>query len=340
MSNRTLTILAGGYSRRFQKKDGQWLDKALLYINNEPLLIHLLDQGNKIYDGINISVNTNSRKRDYKKIVESYLPNINIDFTVDLRKISLDGVLKGIYSTLKKRTKSSVQFIPSDRPYLDLRILRGLKVMKRGVSLLKYDNGMIEPLLSLYGAQASFPENFSQLPLSRADVPIRFSNEIQVYSINKILDRNNLSVKFFSNINIQPDIENERIEYSNSASVIIPDSVLIERERPNFTFDDTRYNKEDEIVETLIEIENYYSAFLLSFYFRKQKKISIGKYKAFGIESLKKEYDFWINNEMPFLALHSLDDLIRYFPGERKPSVNAKIKHLRKKMKIEPRRIK
>jgi len=340
MSNRTLTILAGGDSRRFQKKDGQWLDKALLYINNEPLLIHLLGQGNEIYDGVNISVNSNSRKRDYKEIVESYLPNINIDFTVDLRKISLDGVLKGIYSTLKKRINSSIQFIPSDRPYLSLRILRGLKVMKRGVSLLRYDNGMIEPLLSLYGAEASFPESFSQLPLSRADVPIRFSNEIQVYSINEILDRNNLSSKIFANINIQPDIENERIEYSNSAAVNIPDSVIIERKQPNFTFDDTIYNKEDGIVETLIEIENYYSAFLSSFYFRKQKKISIGKYKALGIESLKKEYKFWIKNEMPFLALHSLDDLVKYFPGERKPSVNAKIKNLRKKMKIVPRRIK
>ncbi|MCE7737739.1 MAG: NTP transferase domain-containing protein [Candidatus Heimdallarchaeota archaeon] len=340
MSNRTLTILAGGYSRRFQKKDGQWLDKALLYINNEPLLIHLLDQGNEIYDGINISVNSNSRKRDYKEIVESYLPNINTDFTVDLRKISLDGVLKGIYSTLKKRAKSSIQFIPSDRPYLDLRILRGLKVMKRGVSLLKYDNGMIEPLLSLYGAQASFPESFSQLPLSRADVPIRISNEIQVYSINEILDRNNLSSKIFSNINIQPDIENEGIEHSNSAAVNIPDSVIIKREQPNFTSDDTRYNKEDGIIKTLIEIENYYSAFLSSLYFWKQKKISVGKYKALGIESLKKEYEFWIKNEIPFLALHSLDDLVGYFPKEKKPSVNAKIEHLRKKMRIEPRRIK
>lgn len=340
MSSRTLTILAGGYSRRFQKKDGKWLDKALLYINNEPLLIHLLDQGNEIYDGINISVNSNSRKRNYEEIVKSYLPNVNTDFTVDLRKISLDGVLKGIYSTLEKRTNSSVQFIPTDRPYLDLRILKGLKVMKRGVSLLRYDNGMIEPLLSLYGAQASFPENFSQLPLSRADVPIRFSNEIQVYSISEILGRNSLSSKIFAHINIQSDIENERIEYSNSTAANIPDSVLIEREQPNFTFDDIRYNEEDEIVETLVEIENYYSAFLSSFYFWKQKKISIEKYKAFGIKSLKKEYEFWIKNEMPFLALHSLDDLVRYFPGERKPGIKAKIKHLRKKMKIEPRRIK
>lgn len=339
MSSRTLTILAGGYSRRFQKKDGQWLDKALLYINNEPLLIHLLDQGNEIYNGVNISVNSNSRKRDYKEIIESYLPNVNIDFTVDLRKISFDGVLKGIYSTLKKRTNSSVQFIPSDRPYLDLRILRGLEVMKRGVSLLRYDNGMIEPLLSLYGAKASFPENFSQLPMSRADVPIRFSNEIQVYSINEILERNNLSSKIFAHINIQRNVENERIEYSNSTAVNIPNSVVIEREQPNFAFDDARYNKEDGIIETLIEIENYYSAFLSSFYFWKQKKISIGKYKALGIKSLKKECKFWIKNEMPFLALHSLDDLVRYFPGERKPSINAEIKKLRKKMEIEPRRV-
>lgn len=339
MSSRTLTILAGGYSRRFQKKDGQWLDKALLYINNEPLLIHLLDQGNEIYDGVNISVNSNSRKRDYKEIIESYLPNVNIDFTVDLRKISFDGVLKGIYSTLKKRTNSSVQFIPSDRPYLDLRILRGLEVMKRGVSLLRYDNGMIEPLLSLYGAKASFPENFSQLPMSRADVPIRFSNEIQVYSINEILERNNLSSKIFDHINMQTNIENERIEHSNSAAVNIPDSVVIEREQPKFEFDDAEYNKEDGVIETLIEIENYYSAFLSSFYFWKQKKISIGKYKTLGIESLKKESEFWIKNEMPFLALHSLDDLVRYFPGERTPSINADIEKLRKKMKIKPRRI-
>ncbi len=339
MSNQVLTILAGGYSRRFQKNDGKWLDKALLYIEEKPLLIHLIEQGEEKYDCINISVNSSSRMGDYEKIVKNYSPDVKVNFTIDLKKITLDGVLKGIYSSLANYKGSIIQFVPSDRPYLDLSILRGMRVRKRGVSFLQYENGMIEPLLALYGCETVFPDNFAQLPLSRADVPIRLSNEIQAYSIKEILDWNNLSSNIFTNVNIQTDIDDRELEKPASTSINIPTPATIERENIDYSIDKSQYKEGSRFIENLIGVENYYSAFLFSFYFWKQKEISTGEYKELGIKSLKKEHEFWISNEMPFLALHSLDDLAKYFPDERKSNVIRELEKLRRKMKIKPRRI-
>ncbi len=339
MSNHILTILAGGYSRRFQKKDGKWLDKALLYIRDKPLLIHLVEQGLEKYDNINVSVNSSSRKNDYEKIVKQYLPDIKIDFTIDLKETALDGVLKGIYSTLIQYTNSIIQFIPSDRPYLNLGILKGMRVEKKGVSLLQYENGMIEPLLALYGQTIIFPNNFAQISLSRADVPIRLSNKIQAYSIDEILDKNKLSSSIFTNVNVQTDIDSRASKYSISNTIDIPKPTIISRESIDLSFDRSQYPRKNRFLKELIDIENYYSAFLMSSNFWRQKEISTEEYKEFGVKSLKKEHEFWVNCGMPFLALHSLDDLVKFFPDERKSDTIKEMEELRRKMEIKPRRI-
>ena len=339
MSNHVLTILAGGYSRRFQAEGSEWLDKALLKIRNKPLLINIINQGKEMYDDINISVNSRSRKREYERIIQKYIPDINLSFTIDLEGISSDGVLKGMYSTLTRFSNSYVQFIPSDRPYLDLSILKALKVSKKGVSILQYSNGMIEPLLALYGEGITFPKNFSHFQLSRADVPIRISNIIQAYSINDILEKNELSPKVFTNINVQEDIDDNESEGSVPTSIRIPESVVIRREALDYTLNEKLKDKRTKLIENLINIENYYLAFLHSLYFWQHKEITAQEFKTFGIESLKQEHEFWITNKMPFLALHALDDLTRHFPEEKSSNVISELDKLRKKMKIKPRRL-
>jgi molybdopterin-guanine dinucleotide biosynthesis protein A len=339
MSNHVFTILAGGFSRRFQKEDGKWLDKALLHIKEKPLLIHHIEKAKEKYDQISISVNSISRQSEYEKIMKNYLPNVRVKYTVDLQEINLDGVLRGIFSSLRNFNGSRIQFMPSDRPYLDLRILKGMDVEKRGVSLLQYENGMIEPLLALYGENTVFPDYFTQLPLSRADVPIRLSNKIQYYKIEEILDMNDLSSRIFTNVNVQTDIDDEEHKKADLPEISIPTPTKIKRESLEYSINYNNNEEVSRIIEDLFEIENYYSVFLLSLYLRKENKITAEEYNKLGIESLKKEHEFWINNEMPLLALHSLDDLVKYFPNERNSDIVMELEKLRGKMKIKPRRI-
>ena len=111
MSSRILSILAGGFSRRFQDKKNQWLDKFLLQFKEKPLIIHLIEEAKKHFDGLKISVNSSSRAVKYAKIIKEYQIAATLEFIVDLKGISLEGVLRGIYTSLKKsENKYAVAF--------------------------------------------------------------------------------------------------------------------------------------------------------------------------------------------------------------------------------------
>ncbi|MHA1200531.1 MAG: NTP transferase domain-containing protein, partial [Candidatus Heimdallarchaeaceae archaeon] len=175
MSDRVLAILAGGSSRRFQSKEVQWSDKALMEYNAKPLLVHLIEECKEFYDEIGISLNSKARKKTYSKVIKSYVSSTSIEYIVDSTKIASEGVLKGIQTTMSYFMNKEIQFIPSDRPNLLFEILDKLEVKPNGVSVFKYSNGMIEPLLALYGSNSRIPSQFHNISLSRADVPIRLA---------------------------------------------------------------------------------------------------------------------------------------------------------------------
>ncbi|MHA1952574.1 MAG: NTP transferase domain-containing protein [Candidatus Heimdallarchaeaceae archaeon] len=336
MLDSVLTILAGGSSRRFQLKNSRWQDKALLEINQIPLLIHLLERSSSYYHDICISVNSLNRKSNYFGIIKSHISSATPNFIVDHQNTQFKGVFLGIYSVLNNYTDKKVQFIPSDRPFLDFLILSKMEVEKSGVSVLQHENGMIEPLLSLYGSNIYFPKEFEQLPLTRADVLIRLSPHLRVYNATSILEKNNLPSYIFDNINIQDDFTELKETAYDIGKIQIPSPKEIERS--GFSVSDSSTNISD-FLGNLLENNNFYLAFLWSQHFIKSLSKSVEELGDLGKECLRKEHNYWLNNNMPFLALHALQDLVHFFPEEETKATIQEILKLKTKIKIKSRKM-
>ena len=340
MSDRILAILAGGFSRRFQSKEGQWSDKALMVYRNKPLLIHLLEESNRYYEHISISINTETRKKIYSSIINKHIPNVYVKYVVDLKKTCFKGVLQGICSTMNSFTNKIIQFIPSDRPYLCFKILNELKVKNNGVSILKYSNGMIEPLLALYGSDSRIPKQFLKLPLARADVPIRLAQIIHIYSIDDLIEMNDIPYNIFANINVHDDLNQTEFKLNNISDLILPSPERIERQYSPSLVDKNKAEDVLDVHSSLIEKEHYYTAYLWALLSLKQKKIDLEMFENIGKETLLKEISFWKENNIPFLELHALLDLVNKFPDEQTKTNMTNVLRLKEKMKIKPRRLK
>ncbi|NPD89029.1 MAG: NTP transferase domain-containing protein [Asgard group archaeon] len=336
MHDSVLTILAGGSSRRFQLRNSQWQDKALLEINQIPLLIHLLEKSSSHYQDICISVNSSDRKRNYLNIIKSHVPLKIPNFIIDHQNTQFKGVFLGIYSVLNNYFDKNVQLIPSDRPFLDFLVLSKMKTEKSGISVLQYENGMIEPLLTLYGSDIYFPKEFEKLSLTRADVLIRLSLHLQVYNATSILEKNNLPSYIFDNINVQDDFTKTRKTTYNIGEIHIPSPKKIKRSKYSVPDSSTNVN---DFLENLIENDNFYLAFLWSQYFIKRLSEPVRGISSIGKECLRKEYNYWLNNNMPFLALHALQDLVHFFPEEENKATIQEIIKLKTKIKVKSRKM-
>lgn len=339
MSNRVLSILAGGSSRRFQSKKSQWSDKALMEYNDKPLLVHLIDECRGIYDEIGISLNSKARKKTYSKIIKSYVSSTSIEYIVDSTKVTFEGVLKGIQSTMNYFMNKEIQFVPSDRPHLLFKILDMVEVKPNGVSVFKYSDGMIEPLLALYGSNSRIPSQFLNLPLSRADVPIRLAQSIQTYNIDELIEKNALSHSIFANINVQVDVNEEIAKHDIPANLDMPSPDTIVRKVIPIL--DNQNISEDifDSFSILMEKEHFYAAYLWVLSSLNNKQIDSKLFKELGKEALLKEKDYWKNNDISLLELHALQDLVFIFPEEQTKENMRSMIQLKEKMKIKPRRV-
>jgi molybdopterin-guanine dinucleotide biosynthesis protein A len=339
MYNRALVILAGGSSRRFQSKEGQWSDKALMTYKGKPLLVHLLNDCEEFYDKIGISVNSHKRRKTYSKIIESETLDVSIEYIIDSKKNNFEGVLKGIQSSMSYFVDKEIQFIPSDRPHLLFEILDKLKVEPNGASILQYSDGLIEPLLVLYGPKSRIPPQFHNLSLSRADVPIRLAQSIQSYNIDTLVEQQNIPLSMFANINVQVNFDDSVAKYEVS-----PDFTL-HSPKPIVKHHDTLTNILDScenIIDTansLIEHQHYYASFLLVLSASKRKIIDSNIFKKLGKKALSMEGEYWKSHNIQFLELHALQDLIFHFPEEQTKDNMSSMLKLKEKMKIKPRRV-
>ncbi|MCG3215358.1 MAG: NTP transferase domain-containing protein [Candidatus Heimdallarchaeota archaeon] len=338
MKDTVLSILAGGFSRRFQNRKKKWKDKALLSFNKVPLLVHLITQGIEYYEKISISVNSQERKRQYTKLIEKHKLSLIPDFIVDNKSFRFDGALLGITSSLRKHNDCNIQFIPSDRPFLNFQIFDKLSVNEFGTSFLCFENGMIEPLLCFYGSKIYIPPQFLQLHLSRADVIIRLSPHLQIYNATEILETNNLSPLIFKNINQPRDIQLLESKIATATDVTILPPRMIQRKKLLSIETAGEKVSKSKFLQKLIKTKNFYAAFLWGMYFEMNSKISREEYLDLASIVLKHEYQYWLDNKLPFLALHALQDLLQAVPEERDERNIRTISELKEKMEIKPRK--
>ncbi len=339
MTSAVLAILAGGFSRRYQEINVKWKDKALTKFEGVPLLVNLVKRAVACYDTIYISVNSDDRKEDYLKVFHQFEPSLKPIFVVDSENTEIQGVLRGITSILTKYKEKEIQFIATDFPFIDFKVLENIKTENGGVGILDYSSGMIEPLLTRYGSQRYFPKQFQNLSLSRADVIIRMSSHLNIYNIEEILEMNKLSPGVFDNINFQSESNNVNYVHNENKSIVMPEPREIRRfdlRKLNFSQESVNYTN---LINEIIDKKQFYAAFLWSRYFFQNDIISSKDHQNFGKTALKEESKLWLDESLPFLALHALQDLVQHFPEEENEKISNEISSLRKKMSIEPRRI-
>ena len=339
MSKTVLAILAGGLSRRYQKQNTEWQDKILLSFDEEPLLVNLAKKSSILYDETVLSVNSAARKEEYKTILQNYNFAGQINFIIDDQSSSFEGVMLGIGSTLRLLRGKAVQFLPSDRPFLMLSLLKSMKICDNGVSFFHSETGMIEPLLALYGPKIYFPKQFEELSLSRADVLMRTAPQLKIYDSTAIIEMNNLPTQTFDNVNIQTELRTNAkdIQELDKPEMSSPKTItrsLIKMEPESFDKSHCY-----DFIEKMNDLHNNYSAFLWSSYFRKSSLLTKKDYVELAKKSLKAEHWFWKDNNIPFFALHALQDLLYYFPEETKNTISEEVKELKKKLKIKPRSV-
>ena len=94
-----------------------------------------------------------------------------------------------------------------------------------------------------------------------------------------------------------------------------------------------------DIATSLIENQHYYASFLLTLSALNQKKIDSNLLKKLGKNALAMEREYWIENNIPFLELHVLQDLVSNFPEEQTKKNMSSMLKLKERMKIKPRRV-
>ncbi|MHA1302710.1 MAG: NTP transferase domain-containing protein [Candidatus Heimdallarchaeaceae archaeon] len=337
MKNAVLAILAGGFSRRYQNGDNNWRDKALMEINGRPLLVKLIEDGLKTYKDICVSVNSEERKSQYSRILMKFEMHEKAKIIVDSPNLKFHGALKGITTILQSCYHDPIQFVPCDRPYLDLSVLSKMTCPELGISFLTYENGMIEPLLALYGAKIIVQPEFTKLSLTRADVYLRLAPILQIYNVSEIIKQNNLTPLFFINVNLSTDMKSNKKK--EKRDFVIPEPYVIKKDFVEL-YETPKDKKEIlEYLEFLTINGHYYAAFLWTLSAYESNLFSKEDFYIQGIKSLKQEFKFWNENNVPFLALHAIQDLVKTFPKENNSETKRTIVKFKQQLGIKTKKI-
>lgn len=138
---KTLTIMAGGLSRRMGK------DKAFLELNGEPFIKILHSAAEDCFDRVIISARDEEQKERIKSITGC------AEIVADIYKEC--GPVGGIVSVYDSLGIEKTAVIPVDVPFADMDVLiRLFDACGERAFLLKDESGRVEPLIGAYGSSA------------------------------------------------------------------------------------------------------------------------------------------------------------------------------------------
>jgi molybdopterin-guanine dinucleotide biosynthesis protein A len=136
-------ILCGGWARRM----GQ--DKGLMYFQDKPLIIHVLDKVKTVANEIILILRDYNQLNKYEKVLEDSKENLTIH--TDL--IKDQGPLAGIYTGLTYINSSYALIIPCDSPLIqDSFIEKIFSFINNEYDAVvpQWPDGHLEPLHALY----------------------------------------------------------------------------------------------------------------------------------------------------------------------------------------------
>ena len=140
---KTVVILAGGKSQRFQS-----FDKCFVTLNNKPLIQHAIGKMTTVADEIIVAARDEKQGEQIRNKIK--LPN-KVVLVFDSRKGF--GPLAGFLSGLERASFHYSLVIGCDMPYINERVvdfLFEIAAMGYDAVVPRWENGMVEPLHAVY----------------------------------------------------------------------------------------------------------------------------------------------------------------------------------------------
>jgi len=194
---RGVIILAGGPSVRFGR------NKALVRLNDEPMIKYIINQVRRITDSIVVTISKNDSIEDFQK----FLPS-------DIEIIRDDGDLKspltGLISGMNKFSEGYIAAIACDMPFIKSEVLNLLfeKVIGFDLAIPRWPNGYLEPLLAVYEFKKT-RQCLRQLKISnnaRVSDLISMLESVNYLDIN-VIRKIDPSLRVFFNINSENELK-------------------------------------------------------------------------------------------------------------------------------------
>ncbi|MHC1623073.1 MAG: molybdenum cofactor guanylyltransferase [Candidatus Methanospirareceae archaeon] len=198
---KTVLILAGGKSQRFQS-----FDKCLVALNNKPIIQHAIDNLSSVADEIIVAV----RDEQQGEQIRDAIPN---DIVLVFDTLEGFGPLAGVLSGLERASFSYSFVVGCDTPFVNRKVVEFLfEVAERGnydAVVPRWENGMVEQLHAVYKIESTLVAVKDSIKKGDARVFNVLSRlkSVKFLSMSKIREIDT-ALKTFRNINTPEELKN------------------------------------------------------------------------------------------------------------------------------------
>ncbi len=339
----TISILAGGASRRFRKYIKQ-PDKTLAMINDRIILERILANLAPVASRINIVTNNLARQQYYSQVLSSLIPGKlsisikqKIHWLIDSPQLTCSGPLRGAITSMLNKFIINVT-VPCDVPFLSSEILTTLitfLVEKISTAVPIWSNGRLEPQIGAYRKEqiSTSIDSLAPLKRSRIDDLIRASSKIAFINIEKTFSQFGSVDQLFANINRPEDIDvwekKEQMTalsssqnysfYSNNDFHHYSQIVQLLKNNQKYLLEDLKrwasQNKSNDQLKNLLELANTFFSKKLYFWagvtFQLLRQLEYSKeFEEAQKNAYMKEMYFWERHKIYFLSLHAAQDVL------------------------------
>ncbi len=318
----------GGQSRRFQNKSGisQFSDnKIYALLHKKPLFLWAFETLESVVDRCVLSFNSSTQYNYFMEFLDQTSLSLPLfDTIIDKFSIPSQGPLQAQLTALHKfKGATKVSTLSSDMPFITSRLLIDIIDEATAISTLGSQNNILEPLVSAYTInECKVALNFlSSFPFGRADDLHRSVESLTLLNISPnypsdvvswnqnvnykqdISELNRLKILF---TNQKPNVNKKKITNPGNTpkklKSILPPDLKQQNQEPK--------SMKKDILNSLIKEESYffggrYSEFLAN---TSGEKKGVSFWYSKAADCYWNETQFWIKENVPFLAFHSVKD--------------------------------
>ncbi len=197
---KTVLILAGGKSQRFQS-----FDKCFVTLNNKPIIQHAIDNLSSVADEIIVAI----RDKQQGERIREKIPN---EIVLVFDTLNGFGPLAGVLSGLERASFPYSFVVGCDMPFINRKVVEFLfEVAERDnydAVVPRWENGMVEPLHAVYKREPTLAAVKDSIRKGDARVFNLLSQlkGVKFLSMSKIREIDT-TLKTFRNINTPDELE-------------------------------------------------------------------------------------------------------------------------------------